>query len=579
MDNNTDEQKQRQQDLKTASTWLADAREWAKLAKQLHAETEPLPNNDPAAPNKLNVAHSCIANAFQLTYNALLVAEAKWPRENDNLEKSHRRLKNDTQNDIQTFIARAGFNDTASLLKDLDYYRHDYMAPPRQYYPDAAVAQVRNHESQIPSLAELLDDLAAFTEHKIAAAKTAAPSRKLTPEEAHVKVVKKVQEIVGAPHDGDYMYRGEPEHYDKVTSSLYRRYSRHIETDNIQTLNIGFAQDEILEEVKGYAEERTDFDVLTRLQHYGGKTNLIDFTTDCLVALFFACDGASDDDGRVVLLQKSKAIEKGHKIEPPRILENRVIAQKSIFVSPTNGYIEPELFESIPITEDLKGPMLDYLRKHHGISANTIYNDLHGYIKYQELHYGSYDAFFEGLKHHDNGRKSQRQGRGDDAEHELDAARRHYDRALEVNPQFATAYHHRAVVNRIQRRLDSAINDSSCAIELNSDYVDAYFTRGLAYYDKLEHELAAQDFTHAINLDRNHREAYCNRAFAYLHMKNWDGAKTDLTTAENMGIDLAAARGERYPTNSGLEESIGVKLPEDIANMLVHTQSPSNTSN
>ena len=44
-----------------------------------------------------------------------------------------------------------------------------------------------------------------------------------------------------------------------------------------------------------------------------------------------------------------------------------------------------------------------------------------------------------------------------------------------------------------------------------------------------------------------------------------------------MGIDLAAARGERYPTNSSLEESIGVKLPEDIANMLGHTQSPDGT--
>ena len=107
MDNNTDEQKQRQQDLKTASTWLADAREWAKLAKQLHAETEPLPNNDPAAPNKLNVAHSCIANAFQLTYNALLVAEAKWPRENDNLDEiAHEDSRNDTQNEFRPSLQR-----------------------------------------------------------------------------------------------------------------------------------------------------------------------------------------------------------------------------------------------------------------------------------------------------------------------------------------------------------------------------------------------------------------------------------------------------------------------------------------
>ena len=38
--------------------------------------------------------------------------------------------------------------------------------------------------------------------------------------------------------------------------------------------------------------ESVDFEILTELQHYGGKTNLIDFTTDYLIALFFACDGS-----------------------------------------------------------------------------------------------------------------------------------------------------------------------------------------------------------------------------------------------------------------------------------------------
>ncbi len=579
MDNNTDEQKQRQHELKTASAWLADAREWAKLAKHLHTENQPLPINDTAAPNKLNVARSCIASAFQLTYNALLVAEAKWPRENDNLEKSHRRLKGNTQNDIQTFIARAGCNDTNRLLKDLGYYQHDYMTPPHLYYPVGSTEQIGNHELQISTLAQSFAELAVFAEHKISDANAAAPPRQLNSEEAFLIILEKVQEVVGPTANGDYIYRGEPEHYHKVTSSLYRRYSRHIETSGDQPLNLRFAQKEFLTELKGYAEESSDFDVLTRLQHYGGKTNLIDFTVDYLVALFFACDGGNDNDGRVVLLRKSKATEKGHRIEQPRILENRVIAQKSIFVSTPNGFIEPELFESIPIPKDLKKPLLKNLRKCHGISANTIYSDLHGYIKYQELHHSSYEAFFEGLKHHLNVRDSQQRGELDDAKQKIDAARRHYDRALEINPQFAIAYHHRAVANRIQGKIGCAIKDSSRAIEIQSNYTDAYFARGLAYYDKLEHELAAQDFTHAINLDRNHREAYCNRAFAYLHMKNWDAAKTDLTTAENMGIDLAAARGERYPTNSGLEESIGVKLPEDIVNMLGYTQLPCETSN
>ena len=545
MDQNSDEQKQRHQDLKTASTWLADAREWAKHATHLNIETEPLPDNEPDAPNKLNVARASIANAFRLTYNTLLVADAKWPTENGSLAQSHRRLNNDTQNEIQIYIGHAGCNDTNRLLKDLDYYQHDYMTPPRQYYPDGATAQIGNHELQISSLAELLVDLVAFAAHKIAAAKTAAPSRKLTPEEAHVKVVKKVQEIVGAPHDGDYIYRGEPEQYDRVTSSLYRRYRPQIETDNIQTLNIGFAQDEILEEVKGYAEESSDFDVLTRLQHYGGKTNLIDFTTDCLVALFFACDGGSDDDGRVVLLQKSKAIEKGHKIEQPRILENRVIAQKSIFVSPTNGYIEPELFESIPITEDLKGPMLDYLRKHHGISANTIYNDLHGYIKYQELHHKAYEAFFGGIKHHLNGKDFHRNEERNNAKNEFDSALRHYNQSLAINPRFALALNHRGAVYITQAEFCHAVTDFKAAIDFRPTYLAPHY----------------------------------NCLWLHLRRKDWNNARSQLITAKSKEVNLPREFRKDHPSLADFEKEIGVNIPLDIAEMLGYTQSPGETSN
>ena len=62
MENSADEQKQRQHELDTASTWLADAREWGKFSTQLHSETEVLPNDDPARPNKLNVAQASVVS-------------------------------------------------------------------------------------------------------------------------------------------------------------------------------------------------------------------------------------------------------------------------------------------------------------------------------------------------------------------------------------------------------------------------------------------------------------------------------------------------------------------------------------
>ena len=49
-------------------------------------------------------------------------------------------------------------------------------------------------------------------------------------------------------------------------------------------------------------EEQRDFEILTDIQHYGGETNLIDFTRGYLIALFFACDGSFDEDGRIITL-------------------------------------------------------------------------------------------------------------------------------------------------------------------------------------------------------------------------------------------------------------------------------------
>lgn len=75
-------------------------------------------------------------------------------------------------------------------------------------------------------------------------------------------------------------------------------------------------------EAKEYTDKTNKFEILTELQHYGGNTNLIDFTTDALVAIFFACDGEPEKTGRVILLQKpSKVAPKDYIVKkPPRTI-------------------------------------------------------------------------------------------------------------------------------------------------------------------------------------------------------------------------------------------------------------------
>ncbi|MCY3723076.1 MAG: FRG domain-containing protein, partial [Candidatus Poribacteria bacterium] len=185
------------------------------------------------------------------------------------------------------------------------------------------------------------------------------------------RILEKINEIVEKSADGDYIYRGEAEYFEKIASSLYREYP-HAEGEGS---DIERDQAAILDEVKEYTSESDPIKILTELQHFGGKTNLIDFTKDYLIALFFACDGSHEKPGRVILQKRES---EHYKIEEAPKAIKRAEHQKSVFVQSPDGFIEPDIEVDIPV--DLKFPMLEYLRKYHRISAESIYNDLHGFI-------------------------------------------------------------------------------------------------------------------------------------------------------------------------------------------------------
>ena len=172
------------------------------------------------------------------------------------------------------------------------------------------------------------------------------------------RILEIISRIAETTADGDYIYRGEPEHYEQVSSSLWRECKKVFRQEEFDVTAI---QKQMLEVAKDYTHEEDNFEILTELQHYGGHTNLIDFTTDNHIALFFACDGSHNEDGRIILLEKTEEIK--DQIEPPRNPQNRIIAQKSVFVQPSKGFIEPKQYEIISIPKSLKGQMLDYLQK------------------------------------------------------------------------------------------------------------------------------------------------------------------------------------------------------------------------
>ena len=358
-----------------------------------------------------------------------------------------------------------------------------------------------------------------------------------------------IKEIAAKSEGYEYIYRGEPECYAKVSSTLYREYA-HI---GAESLDLEVIQGKMLNEAKKLTYEIDDSEILIEIQHHGGRTNLIDFTTDYLIALFFACDGTPDKDSRVIL-QKTETIK--DIIKRPRKPRHRIKAQKTVFVIPPNGFIEPDKDDIVTIPAPLKQPLLQYLRQHYDISTETIYNDLYSFIKNQDIHRSAYVAFYSGLTF---------QNTGDDAEtpEETQAAYQkaiaYYTEALEQKPDLLEAYVNRGIIYNDIDKVDEALKNYNIAIQLSPNHTEAYYNRGFAYLDKADLDSAIADFTKIIELEPEQAGAYYFRGILYFIKEDFDRGIQDCNKAIQLNpddADVYNARGIAYGEKADFDNAI-----------------------
>ena len=72
-----------------------------------------------------------------------------------------------------------------------------------------------------------------------------------------------------------------------------------------------------------------------------------------------------------------------------------------------------------------------------------------------------------------------------------------YDKAIQLNPDYANAYLGRGTAKRNLGDYQGAIVDYNKAIEPNSNYDTAYYNRGIAYQRLNERQRALADFREA----------------------------------------------------------------------------------
>lgn len=199
------------------------------------------------------------------------------------------------------------------------------------------------------------------------------------------------------------LYRGLADAAWEVESSAYRRIRQSEDTLQVPAATFQNYIAWLLENsgLQGFRHrqdrELTDLELLAELQHYGAATCLIDFTTNALVALWFACEKEPGRAGKVAVLATDDA-ERFSVVSYARLktpiedflyrntlwtwepsgMNNRIVAQQSVFVF-GEGKIERGQYSEIEIEANAKPDILETLEKSFGFTARRLFNDFAGF--------------------------------------------------------------------------------------------------------------------------------------------------------------------------------------------------------
>jgi tetratricopeptide (TPR) repeat protein len=154
----------------------------------------------------------------------------------------------------------------------------------------------------------------------------------------------------------------------------------------------------------------------------------------------------------------------------------------------------------------------------------------------------------------------------------------YYTQAIELNPDYDSAYNNRGVAYKKLKEYEKAIADYSKAIELKPDYDSAYNNRGLAYNHLKGYSKAVIDLNKAIELKPDNADAYINRGVAYNNLKEYEKAIADYSNAIALKPDDAIAyanRGLAYNNLKGYSKAVidlnkAIELKPDYADAYIN---------
>lgn len=205
-----------------------------------------------------------------------------------------------------------------------------------------------------------------------------------------------------------FIFRGQSDRW-QVTSTLYRSLLRVDKESCLSSM-----EKRVLTAARYVNLPHTpETEIFADLQHFGGMTNYIDFTTYFTVALYFACKGKPGRDGEIFIVNRNQfsatyPIGQTSEGRQDSNLEyeaiamtftslnfQRAAAQQGLFIRSEKGYIESSKFDRVEslgekettdfmvlaIKAEDKKDIMDYMRRTGAREELIFFEDTIGIIE------------------------------------------------------------------------------------------------------------------------------------------------------------------------------------------------------